>query len=134
MESSSVELSTALANASSLMETLINGPSLDEKLSLLESPVDRAEMLITLAYAVHTLSYAVIQIHGDDPKTMPSIPSELERLKIYFDKVDKLRKGKSERRTCTLQLSVYTDDLPATLRVDQAAAKRFIQHAIGKKI
>ncbi|KAJ3259952.1 DNA-binding protein c1d [Boothiomyces macroporosus] len=73
----------------------------------------KASLLVTLAFAINTLTFVYLKIQGVNPKSH-RVKAELARCKTYFDK-----------------LSFFRKEEP-TLKVDEQAAKRFIKSALEK--
>ncbi|KAK0208672.1 hypothetical protein DFS33DRAFT_1380174 [Desarmillaria ectypa] len=85
--------------------------TLPETLLSLE-PIERAKLQTLLTYVTYDLVFIYLKSRGIDPKTHPVV-SELDRIKGYFDKIDKAEKPETRH-----------------IEVDKAAAGRFIKHAI----
>ncbi|KAJ3324609.1 hypothetical protein HDV06_006502 [Boothiomyces sp. JEL0866] len=75
------------------------------------NPSQKASLLVTLAFAIDTLTFVYLKIQGVNPKSH-RVKSELARCRTYFDKLSFFKK---EERT---------------LSVNEPAAKRFVQNAL----
>ncbi|ORZ31614.1 hypothetical protein BCR44DRAFT_24431 [Catenaria anguillulae PL171] len=89
-----------------------NVVTLDELLESTVDPLDRAKLIVSLGFALHSCLHAFLRVNGQDTSAGP-IKAQVERLKMYFGKVKKAESRKSRPKT------------------DVEAAGRFIQHAIG---
>ncbi|KAG7452192.1 uncharacterized protein BT62DRAFT_1071360 [Guyanagaster necrorhizus] len=105
-----VTLSSSLSELEAQLEPLFT-QTLPETLLPLE-PVDQAKLQTLLTYVTYDLVFIYLKSRGIDPKTHPVV-SELDRIKGYFDKIDKAEKPETRH-----------------IQVDRAAAGRFIKHAI----
>ncbi|KAI8899263.1 hypothetical protein BC833DRAFT_564265 [Globomyces pollinis-pini] len=72
----------------------------------------KSNLLVTLAFAINTLSFVLLKINAVNPKNHP-VKQELDRCKEYYEKISKM--SNNDKRKLT---------------VDQGAAKRFISHAL----
>ncbi|KAJ0859027.1 putative exosome-associated factor Rrp47/DNA strand repair C1D [Helianthus annuus] len=79
-------------------------------------PIERAQSLLLLAKATTTLFACILRCNGVDPDDHP-VRSELERLKLYQDKLDK----------CT---SLSKEPLRPSTTLNYQAATRFIEHSL----
>ncbi|SJL06093.1 uncharacterized protein ARMOST_09429 [Armillaria ostoyae] len=103
-------LSSSLSELESQLEPLFT-QTLPETLLSLE-PIEQAKLQTLLTYVTYDLVFIYLKSRGIDPKTHPVV-SELDRIKGYFDKIDKAEKPETRH-----------------IEIDKAAAGRFIKHAI----
>lgn len=103
-------LSSSLSELESQFEPLLT-QTLPETLLSLE-PIEQAKLQTLLTYVTYDLVFIYLKSRGIDPKTHPVV-SELDRIKGYFDKIDKVEKPETRH-----------------IEIDKAAAGRFIKHAI----
>lgn len=82
------------------------------------TPLQRANILLATARAVHVLHHLHQRSHGRDPMAAASAQQELQRLKQYTAKVQRAEQAEELRNA------------RPTLTLDVAAASRFIDHAI----
>ncbi|KAI9217270.1 hypothetical protein BC828DRAFT_391580 [Blastocladiella britannica] len=88
-----------------------NAPTLDETLASISDPVDRAKLLVALAFALQSSLHAHLKVSGQDTN-QDHIRAQLDRLKVYFGKVKQAEDRKNRAST-----------------VDVEAAGRFIRAA-----
>ncbi|KAF9024097.1 hypothetical protein BDZ89DRAFT_1136249 [Hymenopellis radicata] len=104
-------LSNSLTELEIHLDPLLS-QTLPETLLPLE-PLQQAKLQTLLSYVTYDLIFIYLKSRGIDPKTHPVV-GELDRIKQYFDKIDKAESSDTKRQD----------------RVDKAAAGRFIKHAI----
>ncbi|KAF9055956.1 Sas10/Utp3/C1D family-domain-containing protein [Panaeolus papilionaceus] len=104
-------LSASLDDLESILDPLFAQPLADTIVGL--EPLQQAKLQTLIPYVAYDLIFVYLKTRGIDPKTHPVI-SELDRIRQYFEKVNKAENPPAERRT----------------ELDKAAAARFIKHAI----
>ncbi|PBL00674.1 hypothetical protein ARMGADRAFT_1073015 [Armillaria gallica] len=119
-------LSSSLSELESQLEPLFT-QTLPETLLSLE-PIEQAKLQTLLTYVTYDLVFIYLKSRGIDPKThpvvselvrpsltaqLPTTTSKQDRIKGYFDKIDKAEKPETRH-----------------IEIDKAAAGRFIKHAI----
>ncbi|KAJ3272651.1 DNA-binding protein c1d [Terramyces sp. JEL0728] len=102
-------LESKLTTVLQILEPLFQVP-IEEHFEKL-NPNHKASLLVTLSFAINTLTFVYLKIQGVNPKSH-RVKQELARCKTYFDK-----------------LSFFKNEEPA-LKVDQPAAKRFVANAL----
>ncbi|XP_076910661.1 uncharacterized protein LOC143568374 [Bidens hawaiensis] len=80
------------------------------------NPVERAQTLLLLAKATTTLFALRLRCNGVDPDDHP-VRSEIERLQLYQDKLDKC-------------ISLNKEPLRPSTTLNYQAATRFIEHSL----
>ncbi|KAI8914264.1 hypothetical protein EDD86DRAFT_83604 [Gorgonomyces haynaldii] len=85
--------------------------TLDEQTSQMR-PLDRADVLSTTCFTLDTLIFLLLRTYGIPPKSH-RIYQEVQRVRGYFDKIQKARTKKTG--------------------IDKKAAARFIKQAVGSK-
>ncbi|KAK0465488.1 Sas10/Utp3/C1D family-domain-containing protein [Desarmillaria tabescens] len=103
-------LSSSFSELESQLEPLFS-QTLPETLLSLE-PIEQAKLQTLLTYVTYDLVFIYLKSRGIDPKTHPVI-SELDRIKGYFEKIDKAEKPETRH-----------------IEIDKVAAGRFIKHVI----
>ncbi|PPQ71649.1 hypothetical protein CVT24_007840 [Panaeolus cyanescens] len=104
-------LTSSLDDLESLLDRLFAQPLADTIVAL--EPLQQAKLQTLIPYVAYDLIFVYLKTRGIDPKSHPVL-SELDRIRTYFDKVNKAENPPAERRT----------------EIDKAAAARFIKHAI----
>ncbi|KAI8925479.1 hypothetical protein BC831DRAFT_401143 [Entophlyctis helioformis] len=97
--------------AKMLIEQVADTP-LQDKLKDMD-PLEKARWLTTVAYSICSLTFVYLRTVGVSPKTHP-VKAELDRIKTAFTKIEKLSGG-----------------MQPTMRIDQKAAKRFVNHTLA---
>ncbi|CAA7268100.1 unnamed protein product [Cyclocybe aegerita] len=105
-------LTSAFDDLESQLEPLF-AQTLPETLVGLE-PIQQAKLQTALPYVIYDLIFIYLKTRGIDPRTH-SVIGELDRIKQYFDKIQKAENPPAKR----------TD-------IDKDAAARFIKHAIAQ--
>ncbi|KAJ3111683.1 hypothetical protein HDU96_005467 [Phlyctochytrium bullatum] len=107
------ELAASIDSCKETLAPLLSGnhETFDSAMSQLE-PLDRAQMYITLAYAINTLFFTYLRTQGAT-KGHPS-RKELGRVKDYMEKWEKVKSSAQK----------------PSMRVDKQAAGRFIKHGL----
>ncbi|KAM0746558.1 hypothetical protein T439DRAFT_134063 [Meredithblackwellia eburnea MCA 4105] len=133
LESDPTALVATLSTTLSSLESAL-APLLKLKLAELneqhkDDNIGKAKLAVMIAYVVHDLVWVYLRTAGVDPNNHPVI-QELDRLKIYFEKLAHAEKsgsveGDAEPSTST---SATTS---ARQHIDKEAASRFIAAAIG---
>ncbi|KAJ3151359.1 hypothetical protein HDU89_002198 [Geranomyces variabilis] len=103
-------LEDAVGRVKALLQPVLERP-LDEQLAKLDV-YDRAKLEVLLAFALNSLLFVYLRTEGANTKDHP-VKQGLERVKQYFAKVQEA--GTSHK---------------PTLRLNQAAAKRFVTHGL----
>ncbi|KAH8102387.1 Sas10/Utp3/C1D family-domain-containing protein [Cristinia sonorae] len=106
-------LNDSLDELEEILEPL-SDQTLPEILAGLE-PLQQAKLQVDIPYVVYDLIFIYLKTRGIDPKTHPVI-GELDRVRQYFEKIKKAEDEPDNRKS----------------RLDQAAANRFIKHAIAQ--
>ncbi|KAJ3158542.1 hypothetical protein HDU86_002767 [Geranomyces michiganensis] len=103
-------LDEAVGRVNALLQPVLERP-LEEQLAKLDL-YDRAKLEVLLAFALNSLLFVYLRTEGANTKEHP-VKQGLERVKEYFAKVQE--SGASHK---------------PTLRLNQAAAKRFVTHGL----
>ncbi len=112
------QLSSSLSMTESDLHKLMNFES------NLENPLDQASKDIHLAFTLNTLVLLALKATGTSAKGH-AVKGEMDRVKEYFKKLESARSGPQKG----LILSYLYSSL-APMKVDQAAAKRFVKRAL----
>ncbi|KAJ3400242.1 hypothetical protein HDV05_001194, partial [Chytridiales sp. JEL 0842] len=107
----SLTLESSISQIESALDPLLN-ENLDALSARLEEPLDRAKLSVLVGYAINSLVFTYLRTMGAT-KGHP-VRKELERIKEYMDKIARAAGAAKP-----------------SMRVDQAAAKRFVKSAIG---
>ncbi|KAI9190161.1 DNA-binding protein c1d [Blastocladiella emersonii ATCC 22665] len=113
LEDSLAALQSAVPALQTRLAPVLDSPAgLDDVLQATAAPLDRAKLLVTLAFTLHTTLHAYLKVNGADTKA-PQIKTQLDRLKTYFEKLKRAEMSKDRAR------------------VDAPAAGRFIKAALA---
>ncbi|KAL7753460.1 hypothetical protein RI367_001235 [Sorochytrium milnesiophthora] len=105
-------LTAAAPEIRQLVQPLLDGGSLETAVAALPN-VDQAKFNVVLAYAINAIFFAYLKVNGADTTGHPVMAS-IERTKGYFTKIKSLEARQKA----------------GNLRVDQAAASRFVKAAL----
>ena len=113
------DLRSSLEDLSSNIEDLEDslGPILKTALSSSTSKLpllDKAKLYVLATYAIESLLFSYIRLHGTDVKSHPVV-QELARVKQYFEKIK----------------TVESAGLKSNTKLDKNAAGRFVKHALA---
>lgn len=115
------DLASAIDQLETALSPLITSPLATSTANL--PLLDRAKTHVLGVYALESLLFSYLRLHGVDAKTHP-VFAELNRTRAYFEKIKKAEEGGSGSG----------GDLAGAQKrqgVDKEAAKRFIAHALS---
>ncbi|PWN19402.1 hypothetical protein BCV69DRAFT_284035 [Microstroma glucosiphilum] len=96
----------------------------------LEGRLDAAKLQVSIAYVLLDLVWFQLKVQGQDPSAHP-VHAELERVRTYFGKIKFVQSGASSASSSTSSGAPTLPGQEGRLRVDQAAAGRFIRSGLG---
>eukprot|EP00003_Mantamonas_plastica_P022006 TRINITY_DN365_c0_g1_i1.p1 TRINITY_DN365_c0_g1~~TRINITY_DN365_c0_g1_i1.p1 ORF type:complete len:197 (-),score=66.62 TRINITY_DN365_c0_g1_i1:349-918(-) len=115
------EFTTAQQEVADELNSLITNGTLTQKLESIQDPLEKAQLLVSLTYALNSLTFTYLKTQDESTSDHP-IKKELDRTKLYFQRLQEVKKKRDAANAASSSSSSASSSSSSSTANDRSSS------------